>query len=701
MARDLAATRRFRLLRLAFAWIAGLTALSCTQLPPSVEQVATPVAPANPAPPAAAVQAPPPVQPPPPIQPPAPVQPPPIVRPEAPIQGTPQSVPALVQLGYAPHPGQAIYEKNCGICHNSSEATRSPALEALQRMRHQTIDYALTEGKMQVQGAALSAAQRSMVIEYLVGKPVNSEEWIAGMLCKPQRQARPAGNATVTGFGFDARNQRRLTSAQSGLRGQDFERLELAWAMAFPGATAMRSQPAVVGSTLFLPVADAARLFAIDISQPAAPCLKWTYDSGTPLRTSAAFGKLKGSGRSVLVFGDLAATVHMVDAETGAALWKQRVAISQYSVTTGTPVLHEDRVYVPISQYEIGLGANNDHECCKSHGAVTALDAATGNKIWTADTMPDAKPVRDRGDGKMLWGPSGAPIWNSPAIDARRGVLYVGTGEATSEPAAKTTDAILAIDLKDGSIRWSFQATENDIFLVGCGRNSKALNCPRESVSRDVDFGASVVIARRADGTDILLAGQKSGTLWALDPDEQGKVLWRRDFGEGSALGGIHWGIAVDGARVFAPINRPYGRPAAAGDAERSQKPGINAVNVDTGELLWSYAPEPDCSGERQTRIRGCSNNIGMSAAPLVVDGVVVSGSLDGFLRAFDGTSGKLLFQFDTARPFDTINGVNGSGGALDNATMVAANGYLFVGSGYGLFGQTPGNVLLAFRPKR
>jgi polyvinyl alcohol dehydrogenase (cytochrome) len=169
----------------------------------------------------------------------------------------------------------------------------------------------------------------------------------------------------------------------------------------------------------------------------------------------------------------------------------------------------------------------------------------------------------------MLWGPSGAPIWTSPAIDAKRGVLYVGTGEATSEPAAPTTDAILAIDLKDGSLKWTFQATENDIFLSGCGRNRKGLNCPKETVFRDVDFGASMIIAQRSDGKDILLAGQKAGTVWALDPDT-GKLVWRQIFGEGSPLGGIHWGSRRRRARVRA-INRLVRLHAAEGwrhDAE-------------------------------------------------------------------------------------------------------------------------------------
>lgn len=595
-----------------------------------------------------------------------------------------------------PHPGQTLYEQSCGTCHNHPETTRAPALDTLKAMRYQTILYALNEGKMKVQASMLNGAQKAAVIDYLVGREATSDEWLTTAMCAANRRTvKLDAPATVTGFGFDPKNHRHLSAAQAGLRTADLRNLELAWAMGFPKATAMRSQPAVVGSTLFLPVADAQRVFAIDIS--AQPCVQWVYSHETPLRTSAAFGQLP-NGRKVLVFSDVASKVHLLDAATGQLLWIQPVGLYPLSLTTGTPIIHGDRVFVPISQYEISLGGNDDHECCRTHGAVTALDATTGMKIWTTHTMEEAKPVRDRGDGKMIYGPSGAPIWTSPAIDAKRGVLYVGTGEATSEPAAPTTDAILALDLKDGRIRWSFQATENDIFLTGCARNRNGLNCPKDSVHRDVDFGASVIIAQRADGSDVLLAGQKSGTVWALDPDRGGKLVWRQDFGEGSPLGGIHWGIAYDGTRVFAPINRPYGFAPIKPDS--LQKPGLHAVRVSTGTVEWSYTVTPDCSGKRAELVKGCGTNIGFSGAPTVIDEAVVSGSLDGFLHAFDAKTGELLFKFDTARPFDTFNGVTASGGAIDNASIVAANGMLFVSSGYGMFGQTPGNVLLAFRPK-
>ena len=628
------------------------------------------------------------------------------------------------------HPGKAIYDRACAACHNNPEATKAPAIDTLRRMRFQNLNYTLTHGKMRAQGASLSETERLSLLEYLVGRDTASDQWIAGFMCSPERKSVNTKDAAiVAGFGFDHHNHRRLTAQQTGLRTQDMRDLELAWAIAFPQGTNMRSQPAILGTTMFLPVADNSRLFAIDIAGP--PCLKWVYQNDVPLRTGAALGVLPKSTsnkteRNVVVFSDLGVNVHMVDAVSGERIWKQNVALYPYSLLTGIPAMHQGRVYVPISAFEINLGADNAHECCKSHGAVTALDATNGKPIWTAHTMPDAKEIRDRGDGQKIWGPSGAPIWNSPAIDAKRGLLYVGTGEATSEPAHANTDAILAIDLKDGSIRWSFQAVANDIFLTGCmmrrsanmntnssgaGSNGSVtssasaqtprpqqFNCPQETVSRDADFGASMLLATRADGKDVMLGGQKSGTVWALNPDD-GKLIWRQDFGRGSPLGGIHWGIAFDGQRVFAPINRPGQAAGNANDAVL--KPGIHALDVNDGKVLWSFTAEPDCSGDRKARMRGCDGNLGLSGAPTIIDGAVLQGSLDGFLRAFDAATGELLFKFDTAQKFTTANGVEGTGGSVDNASIVAANGHVFVQSGYGLYGGTPGNVLLAFKPKR
>jgi polyvinyl alcohol dehydrogenase (cytochrome) len=609
----------------------------------------------------------------------------------------------LAQAGGEPasvspaHPGKAVYERACAACHDHPGVTRAPTFEALRGMRYGTIHYELTEGKMQAQAASLSAAERGSLIDYLVGRSVTDDGWVDRMMCPVSQPAMNLDAApTVAGFGFNRQNERHLSRRQAGLATADLRNLELAWALAFPNATTMRAQAAIVGSTLFLPVSDYGQLYAIDISGEK-PCFRWVYKNDIPLRTGAAYGVLPGSGRKVLILGDVAPLVHMIDATTGQEIWHQSVRLTSLSNGTGTPFLHKDRVYVPLSASEINFGADPNHECCKTHGAVFALDALTGRIIWAAHTMQDAKPVRDRGDGKMLWGPSGAPIWSSPAIDVKRGLLYVGTGEATSEPAEPTTDAILAIELATGAIRWRFQATPDDIFLTGCMANRNGLNCPHYGVFLDADFGASPVLALRPGKRDILLAGQKSSTLYALDPDT-GKLLWQKHFGPGSIVGGIHWGLAYDGTRVFAPVSVLAGRDGKPGPG---QVAALHAVNVDTGQVAWSFIAQADCSGDRPSRVKNCTGGIGLSGAPTVVDGAVISGSLDGFLRAFDAASGELLFQYDTSRSFDTLNGVPGKGGAIDNASIVAAKGYVFVNSGYGLMaGQSPGNVFLAFRAR-
>jgi polyvinyl alcohol dehydrogenase (cytochrome) len=592
------------------------------------------------------------------------------------------------------HPGRVVYQTACAVCHDKAAETNSPAFSTLTQMTARTITAALTTGKMQSQAAALSERERSDLVGFLASE-YTGDDWIARMACPAKRKAVDVSrDATVRGFGFDFRNTRHLTTKQTGLRTADFGKMELAWALAFPGVTAMRSQPAVVGDTIFLPIAEDSKIFAINIA--GEPCVQWMTKTDTILRSGVAFGE-QPNGRKIIALNDYNATVYTLDARTGELLWKTKVGPYELSLGTGTPAIHKGVVYVPVSQQEILRGAAPSHVCCKTHGLVAALDSVTGERIWEAHTMEDAKPVRDRGDGQMLWGPSGAPIWTSPVIDEKRGVLYVGTGEATSAPAHKNTDAVLAIDLKDGSIRWSFQATANDIFLVGCARGG--LNCEKDTVYLDVDFGASMILAKRSDGSDVVLAGQKSGTLWALDPDNGGKLVWREQFGTGSPGGGIHWGIAFDGRQVYAPINRAYNTPTPPPGG--TEKPGIHAVDAMTGKRVWTFAAEAECSGDRKTRVNGCESRIGLSGAPTVIDGAVVQGSVDGILRVFDAQSGAVLFSYDTARDFDSINGIAAKGGSIDNATIVAGNGLLLVSSGYSLFNETPGNVLLAFRPKR
>jgi polyvinyl alcohol dehydrogenase (cytochrome) len=584
--------------------------------------------------------------------------------------------------------GEAIYQQHCAACHDNPEETKSPAADSLKRMGARPISYALTHGKMRVQGSALSEPQIDAVVGYLAASVVVDNSWVARMSCPADRQAVDTGAPTVGGFGIGMRNHRNMSAAQAGLHKTDMGNLQLQTAIGFPQTANMRSQPAVVGNTLYLIVPDAGQLFAFDID--GSPCVKWVYEHPVPLRTAIQVGDLD-DGRQVLLFGDAAAHIQMFDPVAREVLWRTSIRISSVSNSTGMPVLYQGRVYAPVSSGELNMGAAPDYECCTSHGGVVAMDASSGEVIWIYRTMEEATPQGISRVGTQQWGPSGAPIWTTPAIDEKRGVLYVGTGQNTSAPATDTSDAVLAINLEDGSLKWKFQATENDIFLTGCMFQPDGPNCPPDySLNVDWDFGASMVIAERPDGSDLILAGQKSGTLWALNPDS-GELLWSNDVGPGGPAGGIHWGMAYDGERLFVPVNQT----GMAGE-DPDREPGLHAIDVATGKTLWSYYNSADCTGDRQQHLPSCGRNYGLSAATLLVDGAVIQGGNDGFVRIFDGDNGSLLFSFDTARPFETINGIEGKGGAIDNAVIIAANGKLIVQSGYGLMGAA-GNLLLIF----
>ncbi len=621
---------------------------------------------------------------------------------EAPAPAHDIAPPAQQVAATGPHPGEAVYKQFCAACHDQPEATRSPAISTLKQMSLQFINYSLTEGKMKAQGAMLSDEQRAQVVNYLIGAKPPSDSWTSAMMCDAARMPVDlAGAAAITNFGFDMHNTRSLSAEKSGLTKAKIARLELSWAVGFPDATGMRAQGAVVGKNLFVPVADVGAMYAFDISVPDEPCLQWIYNTpgGAPLRTSSAFGWVDGT--PLLVFSGLDTMVYALDARTGKAVWTKTVGTYSYSTATGTPSVLKDRVIVPVSQFEIVFGGSNDVICCTNHGYVVSLDPKTGDQQWRYDTMPEATHVRDRGDGKSLMGPSGAPIWNSPAIDEKRNLIYFATGESNSPPAHENTNAVIAVDLLTGKEKWSFHATPNDIYNIGCDLTSKPelLNCtsPPETVYRDVDFGASAILGTHSDGRQLVYAGQKSGSVWAFDPDT-GKVVWRKALGTGGPLGGVHWGIAYDKDTVFVPIST-VGQPIPGEwDFDPDIKPGLYALDAKTGAIKWQFNPEAPADAP-QMPPGFPVHATAMSAAPAVIDGVVFAATLDGTLYALDSQTGALIWKQATAKAYDTINGVPGKGGAIDAASIYAANGLLITNSGYGSFGQAPGNVILGFKP--
>jgi len=398
--------------------------------------------------------------------------------------------------------------------------------------------------------------------------------------------------------------------------------------------------------------------------------------------------------------------VHVISAVDGKSIWSAPVNVTNSNTITGTPVLHEDRLYVPISSFEVARARIGTYECCKDHGGVRALDIRTGKSLWSYDTTEPAKPHGENLIGAQAWGPSGVPVWTTPAIDAKRNLLYIGTGQNYTYPTTETSDAIIALDLDTGKPAWVYQATANDAYTSACFSwlgYADQPNCPRDH-GPDFDFGASVVIATDAAGKDILLAGQKSGDVWALDPDKKGALVWHTKLSDGTPVGGVHWGMTVMEDTVFVPVGDPDW-DIKTWDYEA--RPGLAALDIATGDIRWQHKAERGCeldpeitdmqNGRQEEPWPDCPFMFGFSQATTGIDGAVLAGTLDGKMMAFGSGDGKVLWQFDTKKPFDTLNGVKAHGGALDNAGPAVGNGYLVLQSGYNYFNQMPGNVLLVF----
>ncbi|NKB32691.1 MAG: PQQ-binding-like beta-propeller repeat protein [Pseudomonadales bacterium] len=514
------------------------------------------------------------------------------------------------------------------------------------------------------------------------------EEWITASMCAADnRSVDLSQTVSFTYTDSDGNNPRHLDAAQAGLTTADFSNLELAWAIAFPATSGLRAAPVIIGDTIFYSATDSGRVFALDTN---SGCAKWVYEPGTRLRSSMAYSVIDGQG--MLVFSDMPGMIHAINAENGEAIWvASGQADNNQGMLTGTPVFHEDRVIVPVSGSGVITGGNPNYECCENHGAVTALNVRTGEKLWEYHTMPAAEYTGQESATRVKQrGPSGAPIWTTPTIDAERSQIYVTTGENTSHPTTNTSDAIIALDLETGEEKWVFQALANDMWNFGCSAGGPNCIILDDSNSVDYDFGGPAVLVDTGD-RELLIAGQKSGDIWALDP-VSGQLIMNQRVGEGTALGGNHWGIAVDSERAFLTINDPGGMGA-------NSVPGIYTYFVGTGEPSWFYQVQPKCNDERSERLRRCEGLYGFSTAPLSVDGAVITGALDGRLFVFNSDSGELLFEYDTVRDYETVNGVEGYGGSIDSHSIAAGSGMVFVGSGYGQFSQVPGNVLLAFKP--
>jgi polyvinyl alcohol dehydrogenase (cytochrome) len=383
-----------------------------------------------------------------------------------------------------------------------------------------------------------------------------------------------------------------------------------------------------------------------------------------------------------LIIGDIlsskevhnGANVISVDRQTGTLRWITQVDSHPAAIITGSPVVFDDVVYIGVSSSEETLALNPAYPCCTFRGSVVALDAKTGEMLWKTFDMPE--------NGDQPGGYSGGAIWQPLAIDPKRGALFVGTGNNYSAPAdveacQKATptancaaandffDTALALDLKSGQIKWSRRLQGVDTFTGACGFGTDRQpsetnpNCPVPA-SQDFDFGGA---GPNLVG-NIVGFGQKSGIFWALNPDN-GSIVWSTAVGPGSSLGGIEWGTATDGTRIYVAIANNDHLPYILVPSGRQITWGSwSALDVTTGKILWQTA-DPTV---------GTIDTGSVSVA----NGVMYAGSYSGQMYALDTRTGRILWNFASG------------GSVIDGPSIV--NGVVYWGSGYGKIPPGIGN---------
>lgn len=512
---------------------------------------------------------------------------------------------------------------------------------------------------------------------------------------------------SVQGWGIDVRNHRYISDAKAGIDADNLDALKIKWVFALPDTDAPRFLPLITPDTVVV-TDESGIVYALSRTEG---CEKWRFDAGSQVRTgfsivsavklsanpSASPASATSRG-DLLIFGTFAAETIAINVHSGEEVWRNKVGRHPRAMISGTPVISQGVIYQPISSWEIAWALNPFSQCCTFRGPIVALDAATGKELWRTFTIEqDPSVFEERMILPDRYGPSGAPVWSQPTVDEARGLLYVGTGENYSSPATDTSDAIIAFDLKTGAMKWKQQFLANDAWNTACELPFGGVNCPDER-GVDLDFGAPPILAT-VKGRDYLLAGQKSGWVFALDPNNNGALLWKVKAGNGGKAGGIHFAMAADekAGVLYVPISdRDVGMFGA--NPEGEPQPSIQAFDIASGAQRWATAASGDClglddQGNKTEPLEKCF--VGFSAAPTATDSLLIAPSLDGVVRVFDQHSGAERWRYNTVRDFDSVNGQAAKGGTIDLGGVFVEGGDMFIVSGYGQVGQMPGNAFI------
>ena len=586
----------------------------------------------------------------------------------------------LLQPAHA-QDGSEIYTTRCAACHEMpvAEAERPPPTRGvLADIPPNTIYNALSQGVMRMQATGLSNAEMRSVSEFLTGAPVVELALeITTNLCPANPPMRnPALSPAWNGWGPDHRNNR--FARDGGVNAANLSRLRLKWVYGLPGEDQPRAQPAVADGRLFVGN-KAGALYSLDAK---TGCTYWTYLPRNGIRSAISVGPVvlaDGSDGFAVYFVDLRANVYAVNAQTGEELWTARVETHPGVRGTGSVTFFDGYLYVPAAGVvEETSSSGADYGCCTFRGSISKVNANTGEVVWKTYVMDEPQPRGFSSDGIQLYGPSGAGIWSAPTIDPDRGLLYTATGNAYGDPAPETSDAVLAMDLNSGAIVWVNQVTPGDAFIGGCD-NVISANCP-EVLGPDFDFSASPILTATASGRELLVLPQKSGMVYALDPNDGGRLVWEYRVNEGSRSGGF-WGMSVADGMAYVGASG-YSNPDSG---------GIHGIDLETGTGVWVAGPQDLL----------CQPGFGcratQSAAVTAVPGAVFSGAADGGMRAYSAVDGDVLWTFDTNPAFATINGVEAAGGSFDGSGPVVVDGMVYFMSGNCCIVGRPGNALFAF----
>jgi len=589
--------------------------------------------------------------------------------------------------------GAALYKERCASCHDSPQG-RVPSFSEIKKMTGEAIYAALTNGVMKSQTRGLSTQEVLSLLVYIAPTGDAGAKPAFEKNCTPNAPGKldaSAWGGPWGGWAPSVTNSRYQDAKGAGLAASDVPRLKLKWAFNLGAVTMARGQPAVAGNRVFTTTL-AGDVYALDA---ASGCIYWAFKASAGIRSGVALGDAGGDANSVpaIFFGDRSAVMYALNAESGELLWKTRPVEHQLASSSATPQFYKGVIYQGFSSIEEALVADPNAVCCTFRGSVVALDAATGRIIWESFTI--AEPAKLKGNGKQQ-GPSGVAIWSTPTIDEQRGALYVATGDNDSNPVTATSDAVLAFDLKTGKLLWSRQLMQGDAYNGACNSREPA-NCPDKN-GPDYDFGQPPILVPLGGGKRSLVIAQKSGVVHALDPDAEGKILWQTRVGAGGLLGGSQWGSAADNRRIYVAISDVVLHSVVDATAPGGHRivpdpkkgGGLHALDLKSGAIVWSARPAI-CPATQAI----CSP--AQSAAVTAIPGAVFSGSLDGHMRAYSTADGRVIWDFNTARQFPTVNGKPGRGGSIDATGAAVAGGLVFVHSGYNQFGGMPGNVLLAF----